>query len=694
MRSLHRRSALLIACAVMAIAASPLPADEGMWPINRFPADKVRQAHGFAPSAEWLAHAQKASVRLASGCSGSFVSPQGLVMTNYHCAVSCVEALSSKDRNLSATGFLASTPAEEQQCPGFEINQLTDITDVSARVDAAVAGKQGEPFESARRAVIATIEQECATGAGVRCDVVALYHGGRHDLYRYRRFQDVRLVFAPEFATGFFGGDPDNFMFPRYNLDLAFLRVYDGGKPIASPQFFRWSANGSTAGELVFVTGHPGGTSRLYTVAQLEFDRDVHHPEIMLNLSELRGLLIEFQRRGAEQARVSGSTLISIENALKVFRGQFATLTEPRLFAAKRDEEAALRAAVQKNPALAAKYGSSWQELEAVLLKARDQWPRYTTLNALGQSDLFAFARQLVRLPVESAKPNAERLPAYSDAVRPALEQALRAETPVPKDLETLILTFALRRVRERLGPDAPATRALLGRRSPEEVAAEAVQNTKLDQAAVRVALLEGGQKAIDASDDPMIALAKTSDAIDREVRKRYEEEIEAEVTRHSAAIAQARFAVLGDTVYPDATFTLRVSYGTVRGWMEDGVMVEPYTTIAGLYARHSGSPPYALPDRWLDARPRVKLDTPLNLVSDTDIIGGNSGSPLLNRDSEIVGLVFDGNRHAIGGEYWFDPAKNRTVNVDSRGILEALSSVYQATHLVREIDSSRTGSR
>jgi hypothetical protein len=675
-------------------AAAPLPADEGMWPINRFPADKVRNTHGFAPSAEWLAHAQQASVRLASGCSGSFVSPEGLVMTNYHCAVSCVEALSSQQRNLSATGFFAATPAEEQQCPGFEINQLTDIIDVSGRVDAAVAGRQGEQFESARRAVVATIEKECATGAEVRCDVVALYHGGRHDLYRYRRFQDVRLVFAPEFATGFFGGDPDNFMFPRYNLDLAFLRVYDDGKPIASPQFFRWSANGSTAGDLVFVTGHPGGTSRLYTVAQLEFDRDVHHPGIMLNLSELRGLLIEFQRRGAEQARVSGSTLISIENALKVYRGQFATLTEPRLFAAKRDEEAALRAAVQKDPALAAKYGNAWRELEAVLLKARDQWPRYTTLNALAQSDLFAYARQLVRLPVESAKPNDQRLPAYSDAVRPALEQALRAEAPVPKDLETLILTFALRRVRERLGPDADATRALLGRRSPEEVAAEAVQKTTLDQPAARIALLEGGQKAIDASGDPMIALARASDAIDREVRKRYEEEIDAEITRHSAAIAQARFAVLGDTVYPDATFTLRVSYGTVKGWTEDGVMVEPYTTIAGLYTRHSGSPPYKLPQRWLDAKPRVSLDTPLNLVSDTDIIGGNSGSPLLNRDGEIVGLVFDGNRHAIGGEYWFDAAKNRTVNVDSRGIREALSSVYRATRLLEEIDSARTSSR
>ena len=694
MPSFSGRSVLLIACGFLAVATSPLPADEGMWPINRFPADKVRQAHGFAPSAEWLAHAQKASVRLASGCSGSFVSPQGLVMTNYHCAVGCVEALSSKDRNLSATGFFATTAAEERQCPGFEINQLTDITDVSGRVDAAVAGKQGEQFESARRAVIATIEQECATSAGVRCDVVALYHGGRHDLYRYRRFQDVRLVFAPEFATGFFGGDPDNFMFPRYNLDLAFLRVYDGGTPITSPQFFKWSANGTNAGDLVFVTGHPGGTSRLYTLAQLEFDRDVHHPEILLNLSELRGLLIEFQRRGAEQARVSGSTLISIENALKVYRGQFSTLTEPRLFAAKRGEEAALRAAVQKNPTLAAKYGNAWQELEAALLKARDQWPRYTTLNALGQSDLFSFARQLVRLPVESAKPNAERLPAYSDAVRPALEQALKAEAPVPKDLEALILTFALRRVRERLGPDAPATRALLGRRSPEEVAGEAVQNTRLDQPAVRVALLEGGQRAIDASDDPMIALAKASDAIDREVRKRYEEEVDAEITRHSAAIAQARFAVLGDTVYPDATFTLRVSYGTVKSWMEEGVMVEPYTTIAGLYARHSGSPPYKLPERWLDAKQRVNLETPLNLVSDTDIIGGNSGSPLLNRDGEIVGLVFDGNRHAIGGEYWFDAAKNRTVNVDSRGIREALSSVYHATRLLGEIDSARTSAR
>jgi hypothetical protein len=684
------RRVLLVTAALIASITAPLPADEGMWPINRFPADTVRAKYGFAPSAAWLAHAQRASVRLVSGCSGSFVSPYGLVMTNYHCAVECVEALSSKDSNFSATGFHAPAQGDERQCPGMEINQLTGITDVTTRVAGATAGKEGEQFEAARRAAVASIEGECATTAGVRCDVVSLYHGGKYDLYKYRRFQDVRLVFAPEFAVGFFGGDPDNFMFPRYNLDLAFLRVYDEGRPLASPDYFRWSAAGGAAGDPVFVTGHPGGTSRLYTVAQLEFDRDVTRPQTLLTLSELRGLLIEFQRRGEEQARVSGSMLVIIENALKVYRGQFAALTDPRLIAAKRDEEAALRTAVARDPALAAKYGGSWDAVARVLTAARAQYARHATLGALSQSTLFNNARALVRLPVESAKPNGERLPAYTDAARPALEQALRAETPISKELETLLLSFLLRRVREDLGLDSDAARALLGRRSPDEVAAEAVRGTTLDAAAARVALLTGGQAAVDASTDPMIRLVKAIDAIDRQVRKRYEDEIDAELTRHTAAIAQARFAVHGDRIYPDATFTLRVSYGSIKGWTEGDAMVTPFTTLAGLYDRHSGSPPFNLPARWLDAKPKVKLDTPFNLVADTDIIGGNSGSPLLNRVAEIVGLVFDGNIHAIGGEYWFDAAKNRTVAVDSRGIREALASVYGASRIVGEIDAAR----
>jgi hypothetical protein len=682
------RLALGFTIAFIVSATGSSPADEGMWPFNRFPADLVEKAHGFAPTPEWLAHVQQASVRLAGGCSGSFVSSRGLVMTNYHCAVNCVEALSSKQRNLSATGFLAGPERDEAQCPGMEVNQLTSITDVTARVTAAIEDKEGERFEAARRAVFASIQSECATGADVRCDVVALYRGAKYDLYKYRRFQDVRLVFAPEFDTGFFGGDPDNFMFPRYNLDLAFLRVYDAGQPLRPAQYFRWSPNGGRDGDLVFVTGHPASTSRLFTLAQLEFDRDVRLPYLLMSLSERRGLLTEFQRRGPEQARVSGAALISIENALKVYRGQFAALTAAELFTRKREQETALRDAVARDPALASRYGGSWNEIARVSAEARELWPRLTVLGSLSQSALFRQARRVLRLVEEQAKPNEQRLPEFNDAALPAVEQQIKAETPYSKELEIVLLTYALSHIRERFGLDDEATRSLLGTRSPEEVATEVIQKTTLDRAAARMALMTGGRTAVDSSADPLIKLARAIDSIDRTVRKRYEDQIDAELTRNTSRIAQAIFAIHGDRVYPDATFTLRVTYGTIRGWMEGDRPVTPFTTLAGLYARHTGSPPFKLPARWLEAKPRVKLDTPFNLVADTDIIGGNSGSPLLDRTAQIVGLVFDGNIHSIGGEYWFDPAKNRTVAVDSRGIREALTSVYGAVRIVDEIES------
>jgi hypothetical protein len=681
------RRALVLTSAMIVCAIASSPADEGMWPVNRFPTDIVQKAHGFAPTPEWLAHVQQASVRLAGGCSGSFVSPRGLVMTNYHCAVGCVDALSSKQRNLSATGFLAGPERDEAQCPGMELNQLTSITDVTARVSAEIQDKEGERFEAARRAVMASIQSECATGADVRCDVVELYAGARYDLYKYRRFQDVRLVFAPEFDTGFFGGDPDNFMFPRYNLDLTFLRVYDGGQPLRSAQYFSWSPNGAQEGDLVFVTGHPGTTSRLFTLAQLEFDRDVRIPYFLMTLSERRGLLTEFQRRGPEQARVSGSQLFFLENALKVYRGEFAALTTPALFARKRDEETVLREAVRRDSGLNSRYGGSWDEIARVSAEARELWPRLSILGGLTQSALFRQARRLVRLADERVKPNEQRLPEYNQAALPAVEQQIKADTPYSKELEIVLLTYALSHIRERLGLDDEATRNLLGRRSPEEVATEAIQKTTLDRAAARITLMTGGRTAVESSRDPLIKLARVIDPIDRAVRKQYEDQIQANLTRNTSRIAQAIFAIRGDRVYPDATFTLRVTYGTIRGWAEGDRRVAPFTTLAGLFARHTGSAPFKLPARWLDAKPRVKLDTPMNLVADTDIIGGNSGSPLLDRDARIVGLIFDGNIHSIGGEYWFDPEKNRSVAVDSRGIREALTSVYDAARIVNELE-------
>ena len=662
-------------------------ADEGMWTLNRFPAAALKQRYGFTPTDQWLQQVQLGSVRFAGGCSGSFVSASGLVMTNYHCIVECVGALSDAQHNLQQTGFYAGAAADERRCPGMELNQLTAITDVTDRVAAATKGTEGERFRAARTAVFATITRECATSDDVRCDVVTLYRGGKYDLYKYRRLQDVRLVFAPEFDTGFFGGDPDNFMFPRYNLDLAFVRAYERGAPLKLNQWLRWSPNGAKAGDLVFVTGHPGGTSRLSTVAQLEFERDLRLPTHLMFYSEVRGLLTEFRRRGPEEARVADAELVFIENSLKVLRGEFAALANRSLLERKRADETALRKEVAGS-SFRQRFGGAWDAIAAAVERRRDVWPRFAAFSRLTGSELFAHAQTLVRLAAEQAKPNEERLPEFSEAALPAVRQRIEAVRPYSDALETVALAHILTHIREQLGLDDPATKALLGSRSPDEVAASVIAGTKLRDADARVALMKGGAAAIADSSDPLIVLARAVDPFSRQARQVLEDEIDAVVDRNTELIAQALFALRGDRIYPDATFTLRITYGTVKGWNEGGREVTPFTTIGGLYNRHTGSPPFRLPMRWLDRKSQVSLDTPLNLAADTDIIGGNSGSPMIDREGRIVGLVFDGNIHSIGGEFWFDASKNRTIAVDSRGIRETLKSVYQAERVVAELDA------
>ncbi len=687
-RTRVRTLVLVLSLAAVCILVPHVRADEGMWPLNRFPTARLEKQHGFTPSPQWLEQARLGSVRLAGGCSGSFVSGSGLVMTNYHCVVACVEALSDEERNLMSDGFYARDPGDERQCPGMEVNQLLDITDVTNRVSTATAGTEGEQFRAARNTVFAAIEHDCVTGDDVRCDVVTLYRGGRYDLYRYRRFQDVRLVFVPEFDTGFFGGDPDNFMFPRYNLDLAFLRVYEAGVPLRPAHWLPWSPDGASAGDLVFVTGHPGSTSRLHTVAQLEFERDVRLPSNLIYLSELRGMLTEFQRRGPEQARVAGAQLVFIENSLKVMRGQFAALTDRALLERKRADEAALRRQIDAQPELEPRFGGAWDAIASAVDRRRELWPRFAVLSRLGGSELFGYALALVRLAEEQTKPNEQRLPEFRDAALPGIRQRITAARPHRKDFETVVLAQILTHVRERLGLDDPATKALLANQSPDEVATAAIAGTGLDDPNFRVALMNGGRDAVTGSTDPLIVLARSVDPLVRDARQQIENRVDAAIDRNTELIAQALFATRGDEIYPDATFTLRVTYGTVRGWLEGGREVTPFTTLAGLFDRHTGSPPFQLPTRWLERRAQAKLDTPFNLVADTDIIGGNSGSPMIDRAGRIVGLVFDGNIHSIGGEYGFDPSRNRTVAVDSRGIREALRAVYQADRVLAEIDA------
>ncbi len=686
----------LAAAVAASLSAAFLPvgsarADEGMWTLDNLPKAAIQKAYGFTPDPAWIDKVQRASVRLAGGCSGSFVSPDGLVMTNHHCITDCLSELSTAENDLMRNGFLAPKRDGERRCAGMEINQLQSITDVTTDVEKATAGKTGAAFNEARRAATAEIEKNCSGGdASVRCDVVTLYQGGRYHLYRYARYQDVRLAFAPESAIGAFGGDPDNFNFPRYCLDMALLRVYGAdGKPISSPQHFTWSKRGADAGDLVFVTGHPGATNRLDTIAELGATRDIVAPTNNIYLSELRGRLIEFGRRGAEEERISAELLQGIENGLKVWRGRAQALSDPEFFRTKVESEEELRGAIAADPKLRAMVGDAYDRIEAASRTYRAIWPRSVMLET-GRgfnSDLFRYARQLVRAAEEREKPNAQRLREYGEARLPALKQRLANPAPVHESLEIATLSFGLEKLREQFGPDNALVRQVLGKRSPLQAAEELVRNTRLDEPEYRMALYEGGRKAVDASTDPMIALAKLVDPEARAVRKRMEEEVDSVVEEAQSRIARARFALYGDNIYPDATFSLRLSYGAVKGWEEpDGTKVDPFTTFAGLYARDTGAPPFDLPPTWEAARDRVAMSVPFNAVTTNDVIGGNSGSPAIDREGRVVGLVFDGNIHSLAGDYGYDPRRNRTVIVDVRGMTEALRSVYRADHLLKEL--------
>ncbi len=687
-RPLDRRCAPALALALL--AALPARADEGMWTFNHFPSDRVAAAYGFGPTPAWLEEVQLSSARLAQGCSASFVSPRGLVMTNHHCAHRCIEQLSTGRDDRVRDGFLARSDAEEARCPELEVNQLLSIADVTARMNAATEGKAGAAFFAAQRATRAAIEAACQTSPELRCEVVSLYRGGRYDLYRYRRYQDVRLVFAPEFAIAFFGGDPDNFNFPRYDLDVAFLRVYRDGKPAPTEHWFRWSPGGPREGELTFVSGNPGGTSRQLTVAQLEYQRDVVLFERLLALTELRGALVEYAHRGAEQARHSEATLFYVENSVKALLGRIRALQDRDFFASRVAAEAAFRARLAADPARAARFLHAFDDVARATAELRRLHLRLEEEERPGPlaGDLGGFARALVRAGAERPKPNGERLREYADAALPALEQRLLSPAPIHPEFEIFLLTRSLTTLRERLGADDPFVREVLGTASPAALARTLVEGTRLADPAVRRALYQGGAAAVAeaARTDPLLALALRIDPAARAVRRQLDETIEPLLTRGQERIARAHFELEGTSAYPDATFTPRLSYGAVKGYEEDGRRVAPFTTFAGAFARATGSDPYALPRSWLDARPRLALDTPLDLCTTNDIIGGNSGSPVVNARREIVGLIFDGNIQSLGGDFGFDAAVNRAVAVDSAAIVEALEKIYGAGRLVDEL--------
>jgi hypothetical protein len=683
---------------LVAIAPLLAHADEGMWTYDNFPSNVVAKKFGFTPTPAWLEKARLSSARLAGGCSASFVSADGLVMTNHHCAHECIEQLSTAQKDFVKEGFYARTAADEVKCPEIEVNQLLAITDVTQRIHQATAGADGARFTAAFQAEKSAVERECQTDPTLRCEVVTLYHGGVYSLYRYKRFQDVRLVFAPEFSIAFFGGDPDNFMFPRYDLDVSFLRIYEGGKPARTKDHFRWSPRGAKDGELTFVSGHPGRTDRLLTVAQLEQVRDRTQPDTLQRLAEERGLYTGFQLLGPEQKRVSTARLFYTENSLKARRGMLDALRDPAFFAQKVKEEADLKATLAKDPEKARRYLPAWDAIAKAQVRYEQIRKPYLWLEYLPGDrpkvggDLLWIARRLLRTAEDRAKPNGERLEEYQDSALPALQQEVLSDAPLNPEFERLRLAFWLTKVREMLGADDPAVKRLLGKDSPDDIARRVVDGTQLRDVAARRKLWEGGAAAVAASTDPMIALARLADADARAVRKIHDDEVDSVEKKNQALISEARFAAYGRSIYPDATFTLRLSYGQVKGWRENGRDIAPFTTMAGAFERATGRDPFALPQSWLDAKGRLDLATPMNFVTTNDIIGGNSGSPVFDKDLQIVGLIFDGNLLSLGGDYGFDPAVNRAVAVDSRALLEALSRIYGATRIVDELRGAPAG--
>lgn len=675
--------------AALVLSTSAARADEGMWTFDNFPQAKVQAAYGVNIDQKWLDRVRSASVRLTSGCSASLVSRDGLVFSNHHCVVSCVQSLSTDKTDYVKDGFAAATREEERKCPGMQAEVLTSITDLTGQINAAAAGAKGEAFVKARNSAMAAAESAaCASDETARCQVVSLYRGGQFKLYKYHKYSDVRLVFAPEFATAFFGGDPDNFNFPRYNLDISFVRLYEGGKPIKSPQHLVWRAAPPQEGEPTFISGNPGGTDRMLTVAQLETQRDLALPVRQLQLSELRGRLIRFREESAENRRVATDPLFGLENGFKVFFGRQFALNDKAFMDAKRAAEADLRAKVAADPKLVAEVGDPWGAIAQVQGAYADSYVRYRQLEtaAGGPSDLFVYARELVRAAEERTIASSDRLPEYADSRLPLLRKSLLDPTPIDPALEELYLSFWLSKTREYLTADDAATQLLLGKESPEGLAARLVSGSKLADPAVRQALWEGGLSAIQASQDPMIQLALKLDPSARAIRKTWDEKVAGPTDAAAAQIARARFAVYGDMVYPDATFTLRLSYGKVAGWTYRGATLPATTTFAGLYARATGAEPFELSPRWVAAKDKLNPDTVFNFVTTNDIIGGNSGSPVINAKAEILGAAFDGNIHSLGGNYGYDGAINRTVVVATSAATEALQKVYGQTALVKEL--------
>jgi hypothetical protein len=664
-------------------------ADEGMWTFDNPPLEQLQERYGFTPTQAWLDHVRLASVRFNDGGSGSFVSPLGLVLTNHHVALTQLQKISSPTRDYVKDGFYARTSSEELKCPDLELNVLVSMEDVTQRVQGAVTPGMSETDAlKARKAEMAKIERESTEKTGLRSDVITLYQGGEYWLYRYKKYTDIRLVFAPEQQIAFFGGGPDNFTYPRYDIDFALFRVYEDGKPVESRDYLKWDARGAGNGELVFISGNPGSTSRLDTLAQIETQRDVTLPLNIKTLERRLQAARAYAALGSEQAREATRQIFLIENSLKAYRGMLQGLRDPSLMAKKQKEEEAFRSLVAGKPAWQRAYGSAWDSIAAAETKQREILKPFR-FRSLGWSSLSLMALEIVQYVAEIKKPDGVRLDGFHDSQLDSLRFRLFSPAPVYREFEQASLAGFLRFSLDELGPGDPFIKAVLAGHSPDQVAKEAMSETKLVDASFRKALAEGGESAVQTSTDPLIILARKVDPWRRQMIKTYEDQVESVETPAGEKIGEARFAVYGKSQYPDATFTLRLSFGAVKGFPMNGTQAPPKTTFFGLYDRAYSfdlKPPYNLPGRYLEREMKLDLTTPLDFVSTGDVVGGNSGSPVINREGELVGLIFDGNIESLVGDYVYDEENNRAVAVHSGAIIEVLRKLYDAGALADEL--------
>jgi hypothetical protein len=664
--------------------------DEGMWTFDNLPMKQLKERYDFTPTQEWLDHVRLSSVRFNDGGSGSFISPTGLVLTNHHVALGQLQKISTPQKDYAQNGFYAATPAEELPCPDLELNVLISLENVTGRVLSVIKkGMSDQEIYAARKAEIAAIEKESLDKTKLRSDVVPLYDGGEYWLYRYKKYTDVRLVFAPEQQIAFFGGDPDNFTYPRYDLDMAVFRVYEDGKPVKSTQYLKWNSQGAADGDLVFVSGNPGRTSRLNTMAEIENDRDSLYPLILKILKHRLDVLKRYAAQGPEQARQASNMIFYLENSVKAFTGEYNGLLDKNLIAKKQEEETDFRARVDSKPEWKSKFGDVWNAIAEIQKKYGENMTRirYSSIRSL---HLAATVLNIVRYAAEIQKPDGKRLAGFHDAQLESLRFELLSPAPVYLQLEETLFADAMRESLQQLGPNDPFVRAVLGTRTPEEAAKVLFTGTKLADPNARKALLEGGEKTVAESTDPLVMMARNVDPVLRELRKWIEDNIDSPMKIEGEKLGKARFAIYGKSVNPDATFTLRLSYGAVKGYPMNGTVAPPKTTFYGLYDRALSfdmKQPFDLPARYLERKDKLDLSIPLNFVCSCDVIGGNSGSPVINRNGEIVGLIFDGNIESLVGNFIYSDETNRAVAVHTAAMIEALRKLYDAGKLADEIE-------